>query len=167
MLGALFLDKTADAVLAALDQAGAAGPVAVIDHARLGGLLVTRGRPVLQLASRPRSLRRAGGDRVYASAAALPLKAGALGALVATGLGDLDDWEPRLAEWSRAVRDGGVLVLVDRGPAAELSRRALCGGLAQVRQRAAGRSIVTSGAVVWIDQPPGDVSSVPSGTSNG
>lgn len=52
-----------------------------------------------------------------------------------------------LAEWSRAVADGGLVVLVDRAPSIELSRRALCGGLAELQQRPAGRMTVTSGIV--------------------
>jgi hypothetical protein len=147
VLGSLFLDKTAEAVDAALAAAAAAAPIAVVDHTRLGRLLAARGRPVLQLAARPRSLRRIDGGRVYAAAAALPLAAGALGALVACGVGDLDDWEQRITEWARAVRPGGLVVLVDRGPATELTRRALCAGLADIRQRAAGRAIITSGVV--------------------
>jgi hypothetical protein len=147
LLGSLFLDKTAEAVDAALVEAAAAAPIAVVDHARLGELLAGRGRRVLQLAARPRSLRKLGGDRVYAAAGALPLAAGSLGALIAFGIGDLDDWEQRLAEWTRAVRSGGLVVLVDRGPATELTRRALCAGLADIRQRPAGRTLITSGRV--------------------
>jgi hypothetical protein len=165
VLGSWFLDKTAEAVDAALTDAGAGAPVAVVDHARLGQMLAERGRAVLQLAARPRSLRRLEGGRVYAAAGALPLAEAALGALIAVGVGELDDWQPRITEWSRAVRAGGVLVLIDRGPAAELTRRALCAGLADIRQRTAGRSFITTGAVVAIDgYPPGVVSG---GTGNG
>jgi len=128
MLGSLFLEKTADAVVAALDAGDAGGPVAVIDLVRLGRLLAGRGRAVVQVAARPRSLRRAEGARVHAAATALPIAEGSLGALVVSGVGDVDDWEQRMAGWIQAVRDGGLLVFVDRGPAAELSRRALCGG---------------------------------------
>jgi len=147
MLGSLFLEKTADAVVAALDAGDAGGPVAVIDLVRLGRLLAGRGRAVVQVAARPRSLRRAEGARVHAAATALPIAEGSLGALVVSGVGDVDDWEQRMAGWIQAVRDGGLLVFVDRGPAAELSRRALCGGLARVQQRPAGRSLITSGVV--------------------
>jgi hypothetical protein len=45
------------------------------------------------------------------------------------------------------VRDGGAIVLVDRGRAPEASRRALCAGLSEIEQRHAGRVVVTSGLV--------------------
>jgi hypothetical protein len=43
-----------------------------------------------------------------------------------------------------------VLVLVDRGRAAEASRRALCAGLTELEQRHAGRLVVTSGLVTHL-----------------
>ena len=55
-----------------------------------------------------------------------------------------------LRDWSRVTRDGGVLVFVDRGQAPEASRRALCGGLTEIQQRHAGRTIVTSGLVTHL-----------------
>ena len=70
-----------------------------------------------------------------------------LAAVIAVGLGERDDWDPTLTTWSRWVVDGGVVVMIDRGPAIELSRRALCGGLTALEQRVAGRWIVTSGLV--------------------
>jgi hypothetical protein len=69
------------------------------------------------------------------------------GAVIGCGAGERDDWEDVLAGWARAVVDGGGLVLVDRIPAIELSRRALCLGLAALEQRISGRWIVTSGLV--------------------
>ena len=57
------------------------------------------------------------------------------------------DWQATLRSWSRVVRDGGAIIFVDRGHAHEASRRALCGGLSEIEQRHAGRSIITSGLV--------------------
>jgi hypothetical protein len=66
-------------------------------------------------------------------------------AVVAGGLARADDWQWRMNAWCRAVVPGGLIVMVDRGHATELSRRALCGGLTAVEQRTAGRMLVTSG----------------------
>jgi hypothetical protein len=147
MFGALFITQTVDAVDAALAASDRAGAVGVFGLPRLAHALAARGRRVVVFAPRPRSLRRVAGDRVYASAAALPVAEGALSAWVAVGEVE-GDGVARVVEWSRAVRDGGLVILVDRAPAVELSRRALCGGLAEIEQREAGRTVVTSGVVV-------------------
>ena len=63
-----------------------------------------------------------------------------------------DDWTARLREWSRVVRDGGAIVLVDRGHAPEASRRALCAGLTEIEQRQAGRAVITSGLVSHLER---------------
>ena len=52
-----------------------------------------------------------------------------------------------MAGWARLVRDGGVLVLVDRGAPAVASRRALAAGVTDLEQRSAGRMVITSGVV--------------------
>jgi len=145
---ALFLSQTVDAVEAALAAAGASGRVAVIDWPKLGARLAERGREVLAIAGKPRSLRRVAGARLYGDIVRLPLADGALGAVVAPGVGERDDWEAVMGELSRALGGGGALVMVDRSPATELTRRALCGGLVEVEQRVAGRTVVTSGRVV-------------------
>jgi ubiquinone/menaquinone biosynthesis C-methylase UbiE len=67
--------------------------------------------------------------------------------VVGVDLATRDDWEAALRDWSRVVRDGGVVVLVDRGHAAEASRRVLCAGLTELEQRHAGRLVITSGLV--------------------
>jgi hypothetical protein len=94
-----------------------------------------------------RGLRRLRGAAARARGDALPLGDRALGALVGVGAGTRADWADLLAEWSRTIVDGGMLVMVDRAPSIELSRRALCGGLAELQQRPAGRLVVTSGIV--------------------
>jgi len=74
-----------------------------------------------------------------------------LAAVIATGLAIASDWEATIRGWSRVVRDGGVIVIVDRGGDRglrhEASRRALCGGLSEIEQRHAGRAVITSGLV--------------------
>ncbi|MGE0550574.1 MAG: hypothetical protein AB7O24_03210 [Kofleriaceae bacterium] len=67
--------------------------------------------------------------------------------LVGTDVATDDDWQATLARWRRVVRDGGTIVMIDRGHATEASRRALCTGLGEIEQRRAGRSVVTSGVV--------------------
>ncbi len=56
----------------------------------------------------------------------------------------------RLAAWSAVVRDGGAIVLLDRGRAMAASRCALCAGLSELEQRHAGRAVVTSGLVTHL-----------------
>jgi hypothetical protein len=58
-----------------------------------------------------------------------------------------EHWQDTLRDWSRVVRDGGVIIIVDRGHPHEASRRALCGGLSEIEQRLAGRAVITSGLV--------------------
>jgi SAM-dependent methyltransferase len=141
----LFAGNAASEVEAALASAGVAGPVAVLGDARLARRLATAGRDVLCIGPSARPLRRARTPVVAGSTSALPLADGALAAVVAVGLAEIDRWEPVLAEWCRVVAPGGLVVVVDRGAQAELGRRALCGGLTAIEQRAAGRTIITTG----------------------
>jgi hypothetical protein len=142
----LFLTPTVTAVRAALDAADARGPIAVVDWPRLGRQLGEL-RAVVQVSSRLRSLRRQQGDRIYGALSAIPLADRALGALIAPGVSTRDDWSSALAEAHRVVAEGGVIVLIDRVEPWESSRRALCSGLAELEQRTAGRTVVTSGRV--------------------
>jgi len=149
----LFFARTLAAVDAALDSAAVPPepPVAVIGDLRLGRALAERGRRVVILDRDRRRLRRLKrGHLVCASPDALPIADRTLSALIGLGVGARDDWQAILGEWSRTVGDGGVLVLVDRTPAAEMTRRALCAGLAEIEQRSAGRVVVTSGLVTAI-----------------
>jgi hypothetical protein len=122
----LFTGHAADEVRAALDRARISGSVAVVENERLARRLGGAGREVVTVEG------------------AAPEGEG-FAALVAGGLARADDWQERIAAWCRAVAPGGLIVLVDRGQATELARRALCGGLSAVEQRAAGRVLVTSG----------------------
>lgn len=147
MLDRLFLGAAIDAVAETLGDAPA-GPIAVVGQPRLARGLAARGLAVIGVdveAKASKKLEKAA--PVRARGDALPVADRALAALVGWGAGSREDWADVLAEWSRAVVDGGVVVMVDRGAPTELSRRALCGGLAELQQRPAGRLVVTSGVV--------------------
>jgi len=141
-----FLAGAAPAVEAALASipAARAGTIAVTVHGRLAAPLVRPGRTVLLVEAEPAAIKR---PPPQVTLVDQPPAARTLAAVVAVGLGERDDWDATLASWSRWVVDGGGVVMVDRGPAIELSRRALCGGLTALEQRVAGRWIVTSGLV--------------------
>ncbi len=148
MLGPLFSTQLLNALSQALRfEPNAAATIAVVDQPRVGKAMAERGAAVINISSRLRSLRRHGGMRLYSNAGALPLRSGTLDALIGFGSGARDDWPELLAEWSRPVRDGGTLILVDKAVASEMTRRALCAHLAEIEQRAASRSVVTSGLV--------------------
>jgi hypothetical protein len=78
------------------------------------------------------------------------LPARSLDAVIAVDIVDDDGWRETLREWTRVTRDGGAVVLVDRGHAAEASRRALCAGLSELEQRHAGKTVITSGLVTHL-----------------
>ena len=149
LLGNLFMGPAAGAVVEAL--AGATGVVVVAGAPRLARAIAERGRAVVALSDEPRSLRKHRDPGAYASSAALPFADASIGAVVGVAPGDR--WSELVAEWSRVVADGGAVVMVDRAPPTEASRRALCGGLMNIEQRTAGRTVVTSGQVAKL---PGD-----------
>lgn len=131
MLSRLFVTQTVEAIDEALRSAGVGvgkGRVAVIGPPRVRRALAGRGHDVVSM----------------------PADDGSLAGVVGFGAGAREDWAALLADWSRGLGDGGALVLVDRAPAAEVSRRALCGGLAEIQQRRTGRTWVTSGLVTRI-----------------
>ena len=117
--------------------------VTVIGDARLARALAIKGRAVNLHGVDARTIKKAGAGVTVTDT--LPDRGAA--AVIACGAGERDDWEALIAGWSRAVADGGGLVLVDRAPAIELARRALCAGLTALEQRVTGRWIVTSGLV--------------------
>lgn len=150
MIDVLFPGWTAGAVVDALRAAGVrGGSVAVLGPVRLGRALAERGYEIVQIVDRPRSRTGAIARQVRAEPGSLPLEDGELAAVVASGV-EQGAWQVLLAEWSRVVMDGGVLVLVDRAQPAEMTRRALCGGLAGIEQRRAGRKVITSGCVTKV-----------------
>jgi hypothetical protein len=120
------------------------GAIAVIGDARLARALASHGRAVTLSGADAAAIKKKLPSSVTL-ADAIPDRSAA--AVIGLGAGERDDWEAVLETWSRAVVDGGGLVLVDRAPAIELSRRALCAGLTALEQRVAGRWLVTSGLV--------------------
>jgi hypothetical protein len=146
MLSGLFVAPAVAAVGEALQSAHADGTlaVAVIGHAKLAaGLTKLAKHPVLAVGLAERAAKKVPG--------ALPdlstIEAGSLAAVIGIDVVDDEGWETAIREWSRVVKDGGVIVFVDRGHAPEASRRALCGGLTELEQRRAGRLVITSGLV--------------------
>lgn len=147
MLSSLFISQVVDEVRQLLERTGSQDRVVVCDQARFGNALAAGGVPVVQVAAKRRSLRRRSGARIYGSAASIPLADNSVSAVVGFGVGQLDDWTAQLSEWSRTIRPGGQVVMIDRSAAGELTRRALCGGLIDIEQRTASRYVITSGAV--------------------
>ena len=143
----LFVAQIAEVVASALRAAEIDGRVAVLDEPRLARAVRDRGRDVVVIGAKLRGLKRTGGIRICGTGQALPLADESVGALVTVGLGELEAWEAQLSRFIDAVTDGGLIVCVDRAVPHEMSRRALCGGLAEIEQRQAGRTIVTSGRV--------------------
>ena len=150
MLDRLFLGAAIDAVAETL-RAAPSGPVAVVGQLRLARALAARGVAVIGIDPEARNGKKPGATPVRGRADALPVADRSLAALVGAGAGADPGWEALLAGWSRAVADGGLLVMVDRGAPTELSRRALCAGLAELQQRPAGRMVVTSGVVTDLE----------------
>ena len=139
MLDGLWIASAAPAIDAALGSMAASGPIAVLANPRLARALAGRARPVTLVGGRGRAT-------VPDTLDVLPA-APRFAAVVGVGVGDDPTWSATLAAWAAATVDGGGLVMVDRGAAVELSRRALCAGLTALEQRVAGRWIVTSGLV--------------------
>lgn len=138
----------ATSVASAVAPAGAPadGAIAVVGNAKLA-IALGATRTVIPVGLSPRAAKKLRG----AARELAGLEPGSLAALVGVDLATADAWEQLLHDWSRVVRDGGALVIVDRGHAFEASRRALCGGLTEIEQRRAGRSVITSGLVSHLE----------------
>lgn len=145
MLESLFVTPAVEAITEALTSARAAGPVVVVGHAKLATALRAT-REVLPVGMTARAAKRLGDTLADTTT----LEAGAVAAVIGADVATSETWAAQLHEWSRIVRDGGVIVLVDRGHAPEASRRALCAGLTEIEQRHDGRTIVTSGLVTHL-----------------
>lgn len=145
MLESLFVPPALAAITEALTSARATGPVVVIGHAKLATALRPT-REVVAVGMTARAARQLGATLADTTT----LEAGAAAAVIGADVATSEVWAAQLAEWTRIVRDGGVVVLVDRGHAAEASRRALCAGLTEIEQRHDGRTIVTSGLVTHL-----------------
>jgi hypothetical protein len=143
MLDGLFVAPAVTAVTEALRSARAdEGTLAVVGNAKLAGAL-GKPREVIAVGLSPRAAKK----HPNALADLSTVEPGSLAGVIGIDAATREDWEAALRAWSRVVRDGGALVLVDRGHAAEASRRALCAGLTELEQRHAGRLVITSGLV--------------------
>ena len=159
MLDSLFVTASATAVIEALGSAlGAAGSgdggrrIAVVGHAKLAGALAAARLGDAPLDVIPVGLSaRAARKLPHALDDTSTIAPRTLAAVVGVDVATDDTWADTVAAWSRVVRDGGAIVLVDRGHAAEASRRALCAGLGELEQRHAGRSVITSGLVTHLE----------------
>lgn len=148
MLAGWFVTPAVMAIREALRSAHAQGRVAVIGHARLAAALAgaRAGLDVVPVGVSARAARTLPG----CVGALDELEPASLAAVIGVELGEDAAWEQTLRAWVGAVRDGGAIVMVDRGKPAEASRRALCGGLTELEQRHVGRTIVTSGLVTHL-----------------
>ena len=143
MLDGLFVTPAVTAITEALASAQATdGMLVVVGNAKLAGAL-GEGRDVIIVGVTPRAAKKL--TSVLPDTASIAARSCA--AVIGVDVVDDAAWETTLAAWSRCVRDGGAVILVDKGHAEEASRRALCAGLSEIEQRHAGRTIVTSGLV--------------------
>lgn len=146
VLDGLFVTPAVTAIIEALASAKADGKLAVVGHAKLATALGST-REVIPVALSARAAKKL----PTAIADLATVAPASLAAVIGTGLATAGDWEATIRGWSRVVRDGGVIVIVDRGGDRglrhEASRRALCSGLSEIEQRHAGRAVITSGLV--------------------
>ena len=146
VLGGLFVTPAVTAIGEALVSARAGGRLAVIGHAKLATALVDAKHEVVPVGLSPRAAKRLTNALADLSA----IEDRSLAAVIGVDVALDDGWQVTLRDWTRVVRDGGALVLVDRGRGPEASRRALCAGLTEIEQRHAGRIVVTSGVVTHL-----------------
>ena len=146
MLDGLFLTPAVTAITEALASAHAAGTLVVVGNAKLATAL-KQTFEVIAVGLSPRAANKLGATLSDTST----LDAGSCAAVIAMDLATEPAGEARLREWSRVVRDGGAIVLLDRGHPVQASRLALCAGLAEIEQRHAGRAVVTSGLVSHLE----------------
>ena len=146
VLDGLFVTPAVTAISEALASAGATGTLVVVGNAKLATALKAK-HEVIAVGLSPRAAKKLGGTLDDTTT----LEAGSIAAVIGVDVATDDSWEPMLRDWTRVVRDGGAIVLVDRGHAALASRRALCAGLSEIEQRHAGRAVVTSGLVTHFE----------------
>jgi hypothetical protein len=142
VLDGLFVTPAVTAITEALAALHAEGAIAVVGSAKLA-IALGAAREVIPVGLSPRAAKKLRGAARELAA----LEAGSVAALIGVDLAIAAGWEDLLRDWSRVVKDGGAIVIIDRGHAHEASRRALCGGLTEIEQRRAGRSVITSGLV--------------------
>lgn len=145
MLDGLFVTPAVTAIGEALSSARADGKLVVVGNAKLAKALAAN-REVVAVGMSARASKLLGDTLADTTT----LDAGSIVAVIGVDVATNEGWVETLREWARVVRDGGAIVLVDRGHATEASRRALCAGLTEIEQRQAGRTIVTSGLVTHL-----------------
>jgi hypothetical protein len=143
MLDGLFVTPAVTAIAEALGDLE--GPIAVIGDAKLAKALAAK-RTVIPVGMSPRAAKKL----PDALADLSTIEPASLAAVVRSDITDDGDWARALRMATTVVRDGGVIVLLDRGQASEASRRALCAGLSELEQRHAGRAVITSGLVTHL-----------------
>jgi hypothetical protein len=151
----LFLASTVAAVSTALrhGELDPSKPVCVVGDLRLARVLSDRGHKVVIVAADARGLKRLAKRKgvksqgLQASPDALPIRDRSLAALVGIGAASRERGDATVLAWSRGVVDGGAVILVDKADPADAARVALCAGLTEIEQLAAGRGVVTSGVV--------------------
>ncbi|MBA3451878.1 MAG: class I SAM-dependent methyltransferase [Deltaproteobacteria bacterium] len=147
MLDGLFVTPAVTAITEALASARADGKIVVIGNAKLAAALgESAQREVIAVGMSPRAAKKLANTLADTSS----LEAGSLDAVIGIDVSTNPQWDATLREWARVVRDGGAVVMVDRGHAPEASRRALCAGFTEIEQRHAGRNVVTSGLVTHL-----------------
>ena len=145
MLDGLFLTPALTAITEALSSASAEGKIVVVGNAKLASALGAQ-REVIAVGMSPRAAKKLAATLADTSS----LEARSIAAVIGIDVTSDDHWDTTLREWARVVRDGGAVVMVDRGHAPEASRRALCAGFTEIEQRQAGRTVVTSGLVTHL-----------------
>jgi hypothetical protein len=146
MLDGLFVTPAVTAIVEALASTPGDGKLAVVGNAKLAAALADTKRELVPVGLSERAAKK----HKNALADLSSIEARSLAAVVGVDITVDEAWERTLQDWTRVVRDGGVLVFVDRGHAPEASRRALCAGLTEIEQRQAGRTVVTSGLVTHL-----------------
>jgi hypothetical protein len=148
VLDGLFVTPAVTAITEALAALHAEGAIAVVGNAKLA-VALGASREVIPVELSPRAAKKLRGKARELAG----IEPASLAGLVGVDLATAAAWEEALRGWSRVVRDGGAIVIVDRGHPFEASRRALCGGLTEIEQRRAGRSVITSGMVSHLVDP--------------
>jgi hypothetical protein len=146
VLDGLFVTPAVTAISEALGSANAEGPIAVVGNAKLATALAST-REVIAVGLSARAAKKLTNTRTDLAS----IDPASLAAVIGVDVTGDETWPTTLRTWTRAVRDGGAIVFVDKGRAAEASRRALCAGLSELEQRHAGRTVITSGLVTHLD----------------
>jgi hypothetical protein len=156
VLDGLFVTPAVTAIEEALASLEDVRRIAVVGHAKLASNLARdpEQRRILPVGMSGRAAAKlakvAGVEPPLEREQLSTIDAGTLDAVVGVDIVDDAAWQDTLRAWTRVVRDGGAVVLVDRGSPSEASRRALCSGLTEIEQRHVGRVVVTSGLITHL-----------------